>query len=457
MVRLIPMMIISMVACATVAHAAKSITVDPTFAYYQDRSSESIADELKANGYGDVRLVGVHPELVKALKASGIKVWFLTFMNGTYSAAELPKGWEAWKMKLRKAQGPDGFTYLCCNNPDYRAWKKKQIVAALKSAPYYGVDLVEAFFPAYSGPTSDLYGCLCDHCAAAFKKMYSDAPGIPDFEDPKSPHFWSTDKTLYEQWVGFRVSSVVNYLDDIVNGKDGIREKCPDAMVATWSLGVDVPNPVEKLREWEALDSAAIVKRVKPDLHVVQTDWPDWSKTDLSPKYPLKYKPIVDSIHDVAPKLPIMLQIDIGSRDNMRRSKAWIEDVEKRAIQIGCVSTTCYEYSLGESMYTEAPAIMKTEAEAGGLELIFNKRLDTASACNLGNYSLTSGRIDYARVDGNVVHLSISGAEDNPEVTVSGISDDETRRYYHDKPACVMSQTSHAKAATAESSDTTEP
>lgn len=443
--RLIPVLL-CLVACAAPAQAARSVTVDPSFAYYKDRSPESVAEELQANGYDDVRVVGAYPELAKALKESGAKIWLLTFMNGTYSTAELPKGWEAWRMKLRKPQSPDGFTYLCCNNPDYHAWKKQQIVATLKACPYNGVDLIEPFFPAYPGPKSDLYGCLCDSCAAAFKKMYPDAPGLPDFEDPKSPHYWETDKTLYEKWVGFRVASVVSYLDDIVNGKDGIREKCPDAKVATWSIGLDVPDQIKKLREWEALDSAAIVKRVKPDVMVIQTDWPDWSKTDLSPKYPLKYKAIVDSIHEVSPKLPVMLQADIGSRVNMRRSRGWLEDVEKRAKEIGCVSTTSYEYSLGEYMYTEPPAIVKTEAEDGGLKLIFNKRLDTASASNLGNYSLTSGRIDYAKVDGNIVHLSISGAEEKPEVTVSGISDDETRRLYHDKPACTMSESVPAKA-----------
>ena len=428
------------------AHAARSTTVDPSFAYYKDRSAESVAEELKSNGYDDVRVVGACPDLVKALKESGAKTWLLTFMNGTYSTANLPKGWEAWRMKLRKTDSPDGFTYLCCNNPDYRAWKKRQIVSTLKASPYYGVDLVEPFFPSYPGPESPLYGCFCEHCAEAFKKMYPDAPSIPDFEDPKSPHYWKTDKTLYEKWVGFRVASVVSYLDDIVNGKDGIREKCTDAKVATWSLGLDVPDQIKKLREWEAIDGAAIVKRVKPDLHVIQTDWPDWSKSYLSPKYPLKYKPIVDSIHELSPKLPIMLQTDIGSKANMRRSRAWLEEVEKRAVEAGCASTTSYEYSLGEYMYTEAPALFKAESEDGGLKLIFSKRLDTASASNLGNYSPTSGRIDYAKVDGNIVHLSISGADEKPEITVFGISDDEPRRLFHDKPACAISESIQVKA-----------
>ena len=431
--------LLALLFCVSPAHAARSVTIDPSFAYYKDRSPQSIAEELKANGYDDIRVVGAYPEIAKALKDSMAKVWLLTFMNRAHSTADLPKGWEAWKMKLRKPTAPDGFTYLCCNNPDYRSWKKQQIVAALKACPYYGVDLAEPFFPASKGPESDLYGCLCDHCAAAFKAMCPDAVGLPDFEDPTSPRYWKTDKKLYENWVGFRVSSVVSYLDDIVNGKDGIREKCPDAKVATWSVGLDVPDQIKSIRECQAMDAAAIVKRVKPDMHVIQTDMTDWSKTDLSPGYPLKYKAIADSLIADSPKLPIMLQVDIGSKVNMRRNRAWLEEVDKRAKEIGCASTTSYEYSLGEYMYTETPLVVRAEPEDGGIKLIFSKRLDTASASNLGNYSLTSGRIDYAKVDGNIVHLSISGADDKPEITVSAISDDEPKRLFHDKPACTMS------------------
>ncbi|MDI6827435.1 MAG: hypothetical protein QME62_03010 [Armatimonadota bacterium] len=34
---------------------AKSIQIDPNFSYYKDRSPESIAAEIKANGFGAVR------------------------------------------------------------------------------------------------------------------------------------------------------------------------------------------------------------------------------------------------------------------------------------------------------------------------------------------------------------------------------------------------------------------
>lgn len=442
MEKLLPLVVLML--CAVTAFAERSVTIDPSFAYYKDRSPESVVDEIRVNGYDDVRMVctsesGINGELVKAFRDAGVKVWFLTFINGTYSTTDLPQGWEKWKMKLRKADGPDGFTYLSLNNSEYRQWKKKQIVKALNAHPFYGVDLIEPFFPAYEGPESDRYGCLCESCVAEFKKMYPGVSGPPDFDNPDSPHYWKTDTELYEKWVGFRVSSVVSFLDDLVNGKDGIREKCPQVKVATWSLGLDVPDQIKKLREWEAIDGAAIVKRVKPDMHVIQTDWPDWSKSELSSKYPLHYKKIADSIHDAAPLLSLMLQADMGSRKNMRRSRAWIAEVEKSAKNIGCMSTTWYEYSLGEYVYTEPPAVMKAVMEgAGTIKLIFNKCLDSVTASNVANYTLSSGKVDYAKVDGNVVRLSVSGVEGGVTVGVSGLSDDETRRLYHDYPVCTM-------------------
>lgn len=437
------LIILLLVQCA-VACRASSVIIGG-FSYYADRSPESVVDEIALNGFDDVRIVGnnattINAPLVKAFSQAKVKTWLLTFSLGSYGTQGLPQGWEQWRMKLRKTENHNtGFTFFCPNNLAYREWKKKDIAAALKANPFYGVDLAEPQMPAYNGPESDDYGCVCDTCVNAFKHVYPDAPGIPDFNGPKSPHYWKTDRTLYDKWVGFRVASVVSFLDDIVNGKGGIREKCPDAKVAAWSLGLDVADPLAKLREYYGLDAAAIAKRVKPDVFVVQTDWPDWTKSDLDPEYVLKYKPVVDSIKDASPKTTLMLQSDIGSQAQMRRSREWMKQLEEAARKIGLDQVTSYEYFLGDFIYTDKPAPVKAVFEdPSTVKISFNKRLDPGSAASLANYSIDTGRIDFVKVDGNIVRLSVSAAGQHPTITISGLSDDESRRFFHDKPACTM-------------------
>ena len=441
---LVTLVAVLLTSCSAIG-APRSVTVDPQFAYYRDRSPESVVEEIKANDYGDVRLLvanesSIDGALVKAFRDGGVRVSMLTFANGVYSRADLPKGWEEWRMKLRKDSQPGGFTYLCLNNPAYAAWKKKQLVAALTKHPFQGIDLSEAFLPAYNGPDSESYGCLCGHCAEAFKKAYPEVADIPDFTNPDSPRWWKRDKTLYEKWVGFRVATVVNFLDELVNGREGIREKCPDVRVCTWSLGLDVPDQLAKLREWEALDAAAIVRRVRPDTHVIQTDWPDWIRENLKPTYALKYKPVADSVKEASPKTPLMMQMDIGSQKQMRRSRQWIRDAEEAAKQIGCESCTHYEYHLGDYIYTEPPKAVRAVLKDGTLKVVFQKRLDSTQSANISNYSLASGRVDFARIDGNIALLSVSGVEPGTILTITGLSDDESRRFFHDKPACVMDE-----------------
>jgi hypothetical protein len=437
------MWIIVMASLLTVLYGAptlagRGIIVDPAWAYYKDRSAQSIAEEIKVNGYDEVHLIRADDELVKTFTEAGLRVWLLTFVNGVYDRQVLPQQWEAWRMKLRKKPDPAGFTMLCPNNPDYRAWKKQNLASTLLSHQFYGIDLAEPQMPAYPGPDSEYYGCFCEHCLDAFKRLYPEVICFPDFDDPKSPYYWKNNPELYAKWVEFRVATVVNWLNDLVNGENGIRRSCPKVKVATWSLGLDVPDQLAKLREWQAMDAAEIVRVVKPDFHVIQTDWPDWIKTELAPDYPKSYKPVFDSICRVAPSLPILLQTDIGSKPNMRRSRDWIANVEETARKLGYAGVFHYEYHLGEYIYSEPPRPIKAFYEGNTVKVLFNKRLDPIKASDTANYSLTSGSVESARVDGNIVYLCVTGVSSGSILTVSGLADDPSRRLFHDRPACAM-------------------
>ena len=145
----------------------RSAIIDPTFAYYLDRSPESVAAELSANGYNIVHYIltadsNLNPTLIEALHRQNIGIWYQTFGNGAYTDKDLPQGWEAWKM-VRRAdlEGKpvqDGFIRLCLNHPDYRAWCKRRIGMMLRKYPFQGVEIAEPHWPAYPGPKSDQYG-----------------------------------------------------------------------------------------------------------------------------------------------------------------------------------------------------------------------------------------------------------------------------------------------------------
>ncbi|MCX8090981.1 MAG: N-acyl-D-glucosamine 2-epimerase [Verrucomicrobiae bacterium] len=420
-----------------------SIQVDPSFPYYRDRSTHSVAAELRANGYRTLRYLvtseqHINTALVAACRQIGLRVCYGTFGNGSYATRDLPAGWEAWRMRLRDpfARAPD-YTYLCMNHPEYRRWKKAQIVQTLQRITFDGLEIVECFWPAFRGPESPLYGCLCAHCVAAFRREFPDEPGVPNFDDPAHPSHFKTNRALYARWQEFRARSVASFLDEIINGPGGVRRRFPKLPVAIWGIAADVPAPVITLRAWEGIDGALLVSTVRPDLYVLQTDWPDWMKPDLPPDYPLRYKPFVEAIRATGSRVPIQLQTDIGSAENCRRGRAWLRACELAARRAGMnAGVTAYEYHLSRDIYESPPRPVTANARSSVITLVFNKRLDAVRAADPAHYRPSSGEVLSAKVDGNLVELTVSGRPDS--ITVSGLADDPTRRLFKNHPPATM-------------------
>ena len=438
--------VLAALALASNGHAkpdpfAKSIQLDPGFAYYQDRSPESIASEVKVNGYGCVRLAitrdsAADPKLVEAFHKAGLAVWYTTFANGVYSTGDLPAGWEKWKMRLRDDKASaGGFTYLCLNNSEYREWKKKQVVETLKRIPFDGFEMAEPFWPAYKGPESPLYGCLCSSCRSAFFRTYPEEADIPSFTDEKSPSYYTKNRELYAKWVEFRVGSVASFQDNIINGPGGVRENCPGVKAAVWGIADDVPDPVQTVREWEGIDGALVVKTVHPDLYVLQTDWPDWSKPKLPASYPLRYKPFVDAIRAVS-KVSIIMQADVGSWENCRRGSEWMRKCEEAARKAGMIGITAYEYHLTTDIYEAPPRLVAASGAGDTITLTLTKRLDAGKAAQTENYTVKPGSLLAAKADGNLVKLTVEGRPS--EVTARNLADDPARRLFKGYPAAVM-------------------
>ncbi|UCG15332.1 MAG: hypothetical protein JSV19_08530 [Phycisphaerales bacterium] len=426
-----------------------SVIIDPSFSYYRNRTVQSIAAEVRANGYTIVRYVltadsNLDPALVSAFQRENIGVWYLTFGNGTYSTKDLPEGWQAWKMVTRTdlegGSHSDGFTRLCLNNSSYRSWKKSQIARTLARCPFQGVDIAEPHWPEYPGVESPAYACFCPSCLAAFQKMFPGETALPNIIDAGSPRSPARNPGLWTKWLAFRQTSLTTFLDDLVNGHDGVREEAPGVKVSVWTLALAGKDGMRSVQEDSGEDACQIVGVVKPDLHCLQTHWPDWLRPDLKPHYVDAYAPFIQQIRRVAPNLPLMIQADIGSKQENRRSWEWIKAFERACARLGADSTTLYEYSLGRYMYTDPPRITEVRTHGKRLELRFTKRLEASSAADVSHYQLAPGTIVGAEVDGNLVLLSVTGVEPGtPSVlTARGLADAPDRRFFHDHPLTVL-------------------
>ncbi|MEQ7801504.1 hypothetical protein ABDJ41_17050 [Pedobacter sp. ASV1-7] len=396
-----------------------SIQVDANFAYYKNRSNESIADEIVLAGYKTVRYLvlnesNVNVGLIQAFHKRGMKVWLQASGSVTYETNGYPVDWPSWKMELNNSvNGKNGYIFLSPFNKSFVKWKKESLARLMVSYPFDGVELTEPYFPEWDAISKGTYGDVGPNAQLAFKSEYG--LNMPDFNNPEAANYYKKNPEIYKKWMDCRVNAVNEYLNEVVNGIGGIREVRPDAKVATWSLGIDGgKNSVSLLREYQGLDGAAMVKLVKPDIHFIQTHWPDWvkSSTQLPPDYMKYYKSFVDEIKEAAPDLKIGLQGDIGSGKEMIKSGKWVADCEKAALKHGFSATTFYEYHIGGYMYTEPPVLKKAIRKGTDtIILSFSKRIDSNSAAGKSNYQfrkdgkLISLNIENITVDGNMVIL----------------------------------------------------
>lgn len=370
----------------------RSIQIDPVFPYYTGRSEQSIVDELELAGYRSVHYFvtdenKVNGRLVELLRSRGMMVWATLLGNGTYITDHLPKDWPDWQMTLLKPVN-DGYFRLSPHSYRYVEWKKQTMAALVKAHEFDGLEIAEPYFPEWNGIASGVYGDVGPYARAAFKQQYGSE--IPDFKQKSSPLYYKRNTSNYRDWIEFRVATVNRFLHELINGRGGVREARPDIQIATWSLGVNAgADSVDKVREFHGLDAASMISYVKPDIHVIQTHWPDWMRWRLPADYIKHYEPFAARIRAIHPDLPLSVQTDIGSLRPMRRSRAWLESFSTHSQSLGYRTWTAYEYHLGAYMYDEKPKLMAIKRQGRDkLLLQFQKRIDPASAAISDNYKI---------------------------------------------------------------------
>jgi hypothetical protein len=393
--------------------AGPSIQIDPTFPYYLDRSETSIAEELDFAGYSCVHYFvtnefKVNRKLIDAFHARGIPVWALVLGNGSFSTEGYPTEWPQWQMQLLRPV-KDGYVRLSPHCAAYVTWKKKTLVHMLIEMNFDGLEIAEPYLPEWNGLSSGTYGDIGPHAQAAFSQKYQSP--IPEFRNPFSRYYYKNNKQLYHAWVKFRTDSVNSYIDEIINGKDGVREARPDLAIATWTLAIAAgPYSVELLRELQGNDAVAMIAKVRPDLHYLQTHWPDWQKPSLPGEYPLQYQAFIDEIRSVYPFIPLGIQADIGSDQAMKRDRNWLNRFSKTAFQLGFQTWTAYEYHISKLMAEEPPLPIQASRLTGNRVLLsFNKRIDKNSVQTPGSFYWSRaeyvGMLKVTETDGNRVIL----------------------------------------------------
>lgn len=412
-----------------------SIQIDPSFPYYLNRSDQSIADELWLAGYRVIHFfvtneTKVNGRLLDTLRSTGFGVWATVLGNGTYTTEHLPGDWPDWQMTLLKPVN-DGYYRLSPFSYRYVEWKKHALAELVRNYPFDGLEVAEPYFPEWNGLSSGVYGDVGPYARAAFKQQYGS--DIPDFKHSSSPLYYKKNPILYRQWIEFRVTAVNRFLYELINGKGGVREARPDIRIATWSLGVDAgPDSVDKVREYQGIDAPSMISFVRPDVHFIQTHWPDWMRWKLPADYASRYEPFAAKIRALHPALPLGLQTDIGSLKPMRRSRGWLEQFANTSDKLGYATWTAYEYHIGKYMYDEKPRPMNAVRKSREAVLIqFQKRIDTASGSDVTNYEILcdskpvpSTHPESAETDGSNVLLRSRHFPERPfQISITGVSD----------------------------------
>jgi hypothetical protein len=402
-----------------------TIQIDPSFPYYRNRSEASIAEEIELAGYRVVRYfvtdeTNVNAKLVDAFHRRGISVWAMTLGNGMYTTAHLPADWPDWQMVLLKPID-DGFYRFSMFSDKYARWKKAALAKLVRDIPFDGLEIAEPYFPEWNGLSNGVYGDIGPYARAAFRKR--NGTDIPDFKHKSSSMYYKTNKAVYRAWVDFRVDAVNCFLNELINGAGGVRDSRPGTAIATWSLALKGSDALDKLKEYQGIDAVEMISRVRPDLHFLQTHWPDWMKPYLKPNYFTDYKPFVDRIRAVHPNIPLGIQADIGSKRSIRRSREWLDRFNQTAKELRYATWTAYEYHIGKYMYSEKPAPLRSRRIDNRLiELIFNKVIDPSSAAQPGSFRFLANGSDTimearcVRVDGNRAEIS---SEHFPESSFS--------------------------------------
>ncbi len=432
---------------------AHTVQIDPTFPLYRDRTPRSIADEIIANGIEGVYYFitsdkAIDKDIIDALHDRDIPVAALIIASGAYLPIdERPAAWEKWKMRFTTGgQTLEAYNFMSFVHKDYARWMKERVVNVVNDYDFDGFTFAGAMYPIYDGLEKDpvVYADISPAFQEAFKEQTANKE-FPEFENGAADTYYKKRPDLYNDLVDFRVKTIDEFYNEVINGAGGFREKCPGKFAATWTLGVydngRFGDPVETLREWEGNDIRSMIALVKPDMHFIQTHWPDWMSA-MDGDYVAHYQPFFDAVWESDADMPVALQTDIGSFEWSRKSKNWRTLFYKTCEQLHVSSTTYYEFSIRSEIYEDPPQLKEIRrVNNTTLELSFDQRIASPYCENLirGKKIIVgdNGReysVRSAETDGNIL-IIVTDTEiadlKSATVRLGGIKDDIQYRFHN--------------------------
>ncbi|MEA4862645.1 MAG: hypothetical protein AB7F40_11550 [Victivallaceae bacterium] len=410
---------------ASLTAAAAPYHIDPLFGYYRNRSPESVASELQVNGVEEVWYFAVTPEacrrdLIDALHAHDIRVVLTLFPSWVYLNEKqldhyLPANWRDWRMEFTNPVAKQDHIFIGYVYPEYNLWYRNYVVNLLKEYHFDGVAMIETMYPCYRG---DRYKpILMGDVSKGFEKAFGEP--LPEFLNDSSPRYFKTDTGRFERYLAFRTRTINDFYKYVM---DGVRAECPGVTVVSWALGVSTPDGEAEIRRWNGSDTFSLVRAVKPDMHMVQTHWPDWSSPELKPDYILQYQPFAEAARRGCPGVRVSFQGDCGSLPEMRRSPEWV--AENLALAAGVFDhSVYYEFSLRDEVYSLPPVLKKHSISGDSVILVFDQRLGADSVRAMLNRS----DVKDAKADGNILTVAFENGPP-PSLDIGGICDDPSSR-----------------------------
>lgn len=331
--------------------AEYGVYVDPFLSTYSNPrlTPKEVAKLVKGYGFNTAHLVVVNvgdisssfsntiSSYVEALRSENLSV-VLTIYPPTDSIA-----WEThpeWRQRFLNGESKyDWRVYLAPTNDGFVTYYLENVKRLLKTYNFDGIELAECWYEVDEGPSSPYYADF----SSSMRQKFKEASGVDPLElfNSSSLHYYLKDSQLYEEWVNFRVEVITNFMKNILNAAKEVNPNIRTYVMYLSDVGQNYSTRID-----HAQDLNAIIKDVRPDYVVIETAWQDWIRVDLSPSYVKSYADYyVSKVHNAQVK--IIVQTDVGSVSQMRRSLDWVKEFTQNAIDNGFDGVVFYEFSIG--------------------------------------------------------------------------------------------------------------